>query len=130
MGLQENDYIYMTSYLFYAIAGTKSWPRLNRQGVYDDTTIIYNHLPQIQYNNTLHHFRRVNDAFTMLTVREIQGNTGLRFSLEAAMKVQKYGSVLIQFPKFTSIILASYDVCPLMLSRFVDDKLVLIEMCR
>ena len=40
MGLQENDYFYMTSYLFYAIASTKSWPGLNRQGIYDDMAII------------------------------------------------------------------------------------------
>ena len=46
------------------------------------------------------------------------------------MKVQKYGSVFIQFPKFTYIRLAAYDGCPLMLPRFFDDKLVLIEMCR
>ena len=46
------------------------------------------------------------------------------------MKVQKYGSVFIQFLKFTYIWLATYDGSPLMLPRFVDDKLVLVEMCR
>lgn len=66
----------------------------------------------------------------MLTVREIQGNIGLRISPEAAMEVQKYGSVFIQFPKFTYLRLATYDGCPLMLPRFVDDKLILIEICR
>ena len=42
--LQANDYFYMTSYLFYGIASTKIWPRLNQQGIYDDVAIIYNNL--------------------------------------------------------------------------------------
>ncbi len=42
-----------------------------------------------------------------------------------------YGSVFIQFPKFTYIrLVAAYDGYPLMLPKFVDDKLFLIEMCR
>ena len=45
MGLQEDDYLYVTLYPFYAIASKKSLLGLNQQGIYEDTTIIYNYLP-------------------------------------------------------------------------------------
>lgn len=95
MELQANDYGYMTSYLFYAIASTKRWSRLNKCGTYDDAAIIYNHLHQLQYEGCLHHIRRVNDALMMLTVRELQGNMGLIISSKLAVEVQKYRSYFI-----------------------------------
>lgn len=69
--LKDNHNFYMTSYLFYAIAGMKKWPGLNVEGIYDDMTQIYNYHPQMQLEESYHHFRRINDAFTMLTVREL-----------------------------------------------------------
>lgn len=65
----------------------KKWPGLKVEGIYDDATQIYNYHPQLQLEESYHHFRRVNDAFTMLTVRELQGNIGRRISLEAAALV-------------------------------------------
>ena len=67
----------MSSYLMYAIASMKSWPGLNPYGLYSLITQIYNYYPQLQLKQRNAHFHRVNDAFSMLTSRELQGDIRL-----------------------------------------------------
>ena len=71
----------------------------------------------------------VNDAFSMLTARELQGNIGLQISLEAASLISTYGSFFIQYPRFTYIHIGGFQDCPLMLPCFADDRLVLSKVC-
>ena len=70
-GFNTGQGFYMSSYLMYTIASMKSWPGLNPYGEYNLTTQIYNYYPQLQLKQSNAHFRRVNDAFSMLTAREI-----------------------------------------------------------
>ena len=53
--------------------------------IYDDATLIYNFHPQLELENKYKHFKRVNDAFTMFIVMQLQCNIGLS-QQEEAMK--------------------------------------------
>lgn len=76
------------------------------------------------------HLRRVNNAFIMLVVRLLQGNTTIRILKEATTLIKKYESYLIQFPKFTYLRVVGLDGYPYRWLRYVDDNLFLIELCR
>jgi len=66
----------------------------------------------------------------MLTVRELQGNTALWISPEAASLIKIYVSYFIQYPRFAYLRVGRFDGYPYKLPRYVDDKMVLIELCR
>jgi len=62
---------------------------------------VYDYYPQMQHVNSLVHYKRVNDAFTMHITKILQGDMSKRISLEATNVVQNYGYSFIQFLKFT-----------------------------
>ena len=89
---------------------------------------IYNYYPQFQLKQRKEHFHRVNNAFSMLISKELQGDIGLQSSPEATCLISTYGSFVIQCPQFTYIYIGGFQDCLLMLRHFVDDWLVILEV--
>ena len=67
---------------------------------------------------------------TMLIAKELQREIGLQISPEVTSLISNCGSFLIQCAQFTYIYIGGFQDCPLMLRHFVDDRLVLLEVCR
>jgi len=52
---------------------------------------VYECYPQLTSSQSLIHFKRVNDAFTMYITRMLQGNTALRISTIVMNEIIGYG---------------------------------------
>ena len=71
----------------------------------------YNYYPQFQLKQSKEHFHRVNNAFSMLISKELQGDIGLQSSPEATCLISTYGSFIIQCPQFTYIYIGGFQDC-------------------
>jgi len=75
--------------------------KLGEVGNVDGQVKVYECYPQLEISQSLVHYKRVNDTFTMHITRIFQGDMSRRISLEVSNVVQTYGRCYIQFPKFT-----------------------------
>lgn len=119
---------YMTSYLVYVATSMRHFPGLSTTS--DRSQVpIYKYFSQLTLSKSVHHFRRVNDAFfthyMCLFDKEIQNK---RVSDEAWKVVSKHGCIFFQFPTFTYIKIGCFDREPFMLPRYPSNKIILIEM--
>lgn len=118
--VQNQKQFYMGSYLFYLIARLYKNPGLKALGVIGNGSgqcLVHKCYPQLHLHNTKD-YKIFCDAFTMKTVRILQGTPAKRLSSEAEAKIKKYGSWFIQFPQFTYIRVAGSTISPKRLLRY------------
>lgn len=120
----------MTSYLVYATALMRHF--LGLSTICDRSQVlVYNYFSQLTLSKSLHHFRRVNDAFfahyICLFDKELHNE---RVSNEVWKVVSEYSWIFLQFPTFTYIRIGCFDREPFILPRYPSDKIICIKMSR
>lgn len=81
----------MCSYLIYVLASQEAvWAGLESQGPLASNVSVYRKFPQLTMQVGMKIYSRVNDAFLMEIVKNIEGNPGLQISHEVANLIMKF----------------------------------------
>lgn len=131
--VEQTKTFYMSSYVVYILARYGKYKGLNCRapvGPAEGQMLAYDAYPKLHLSNSVAHYRRVNDAFTMHIVRTLQGSTHIRLSKEAMKLIKKYGFWYTQFPKFTYLRIQGCSSYAYRLPRYPTDRMVLLEVSR
>jgi len=97
---------HMTCYVVYAYAFRGTFNGLQTIGKVKSNpgdVNIWEHYPQLKRRESLQHYRRVNDSFSMHLVRTMEEDRAKRLSVEAQAPIYNDGAWFIQLPIFSYI---------------------------
>ena len=81
-------------------------------------------------DKALEDFTMFHDVFSGKLCFELKSPLHHRLSLESQKLIQSFGSLYIQFPKFTYLRVGGFDEEPMHLPRFSFDCFILVKVAR
>lgn len=121
----------MTPYIVYILASNFRYRDLTYLGLVGTSANqykVYDYYPQLQIQNEMNHYKRINDAFIMFIVRALQRDLNIRLSSFVMDMIKRFGYWFIQFPKFTHFRMEGFLGAPYRLPKYPNDKLVLLDI--
>ena len=107
----------MSSYLMYMLSTTQDLQHFPHEP-WNESITIYNYCPLLYKDKFLEDFRNVHDVFSKKLCFNMKSSLYHRLSLESQRIIQSFGSLYIQFPRFTHLRVGGFDEEPIDLPKF------------